>query len=142
MEPSKWRESAYYSYLQQANGNKGNGRHPRHPSRRLIIGARSMSSQYPEPPTDAYTPIYPAPPSSALDARPPQIPYPQDIFPKIESLNDVLQQQASHALGDPRNNAIAQQPPQGESTTQKTIRLRKACDSCSIRKVKVCGRHC
>lgn len=125
-----------------------------------------MSSQYPEEPH--YTPIYPAPPpppsSSLSDAgqqqpqpqpqRPLQ-PYPQDLFPKIESLSDVLQQQANHALG-------ADQRPLGTPTTQgpvaalspqslqfapalthrqdgpasKTNRLRKACDSCSIRKVK------
>lgn len=131
-----------------------------------------MSSQYPPPPGSEephYTPIYPQPPPSSsalLDAGPHQqlahqqhpppprpTPYPQDIFPKIESLSDVLQQQANHALG-------ADQRPLGTPTTQpgpvsphsihfppilnhrqdsagpKTNRLRKACDSCSIRKVK------
>lgn len=99
-----------------------------------------MASQYPPPPgaeEPHYTPIYPAPP---LDGQQQQrIPYAQDIFPKIEALSDVLQQQAqhaNHALGDQRNHI--QPPPAAQDQQQqtKTNRLRKACDSCSIRKVK------
>ncbi|CAI6334960.1 unnamed protein product [Periconia digitata] len=124
-----------------------------------------MSSQYPPPPgadEPHYTPIYPAPPQpsnpstlSALDGaavggsapqRMQQQPQQQqhygqqDMYAKIENLSDVLQQQAqhaSHALTDPRIAAppaaqmVAPSPDQ-----HKTNRLRKACDSCSIRKVK------
>jgi hypothetical protein len=95
-------------------------------------------SQYPPPPTDDshYAPIYPATPSSQLLDGPPSqsLQYtPPNLYPKIESLGHVLQQQASHALGDERNAAPeALESPQ----QQKANRLRKACDSCSIRKVK------
>jgi hypothetical protein len=60
---------------------------------------------------------------------------PQNIFPKIENL-DLLQQQAqhaSHALNGQPNHAHTHSADQ----TPKPNRLRKACDSCSIRKVKV-----
>jgi hypothetical protein len=114
---------------------------------------------YPPPPGSEephYTPIYPAPPASTqqtlLDAGPQsQRIYPQDIYPKIETLNDVLQQQAQHAShalsGDHGAGAHAQAPgaqqmQAGSPTDQKTNRLRKACDSCSIRKVKVGAPRC
>jgi hypothetical protein len=105
---------------------------------------------YPAPPSadePHYTPIYPAPPASApqnglLDGGPQQqrmFGQPQDIYAKIENLSDVLQQQAqhaSHALGGDPGAGV--QPSQlGSPADQKANRLRKACDSCSIRKVKV-----
>jgi hypothetical protein len=108
-----------------------------------------MSSNYPDPPTtnDAhYTPIYPANPNPNAQLHgsqgPPRGPYPQEPpFNKIEDL-EVLQAHANHALNDQRvlgQHALpplAQPPPQ-----QKPNRLRKACDSCSIRKVKVRYAH-
>lgn len=141
-----------------------------------------MSSQYPPPPGSEephYTPIYPAPPPShphpsataqpvhgLLDGgqqqqqhqqAPPRLqPYAQDIYPKTtESLSDLLQQQANHALGNDQRPQIGTPTGQGvtglsplsihdapmlnhgQDAGQKTNRLRKACDSCSIRKVKV-----
>ena len=103
-----------------------------------------MSSQYPPPPQPEethYAPIYPAAPNSQLldNGHQQQIhynpPLNQNIFPKLETLSDVLQQQANqanHALTDQRN------APQGPGDVHpKGNRLRKACDSCSIRKVKV-----
>jgi hypothetical protein len=124
-----------------------------------------MSSSYPEPTTgDAhYTPIYPASPNHNAQLHdgqgPPRAPYPQDApFAKIESLNEVLQAQAlhaNHALNDHQRGPsqhslppLAQQqqqqhhqqqhqPQQQQQQQQKPNRLRKACDSCSIRKVKV-----
>jgi hypothetical protein len=65
-----------------------------------------------------------------LDGQaPPRIAYPPEAaYPKLENINEVLQAQqalqANHALNPP--------PPQ----QSKPNRLRKACDSCSIRKVK------
>jgi hypothetical protein len=131
-----------------------------------------MSSQYPPPPgaeDPHYTPIYPAPPSQPahelLGAGPQQQqqqqqqrlqPYPQDLYPKVEGLNDVLQlqQQANHALGTDQRPQLGTPTGQGavagvsplsmhdahhpqDGASPKTNRLRKACDSCSIRKVKV-----
>ncbi|KAL1595265.1 hypothetical protein SLS60_009955 [Paraconiothyrium brasiliense] len=128
-----------------------------------------MSSQYPPPPGSEephYTPIYPAPPSQPshelLGAAGPQQqprlqPYPQDIYPKVENLSDVLQlqQQANHALGTDQRPQLGTPTGQGavagvsplsmhdapmlnhsQDAGAKTNRLRKACDSCSIRKVK------
>ncbi|KAF2495729.1 hypothetical protein BU16DRAFT_582334 [Lophium mytilinum] len=100
-------------------------------------------SSYPPPPQAEdthYAPIYPAAPSSQLEnGHQAQMHYNsqlnQNIFPKIESLSDVLQQQANqanHALTDQRN--IAQNA--ADAHNSKPNRLRKACDSCSIRKVK------
>lgn len=114
--------------------------------KRLQPPAHIMSSSYPDPPTtnDAhYTPIYPANPSPNAQLHdnqgPPRGPYPQEPpFSKMENL-EVLQAHANHALNDQRvlgQHALpplAQPPPQ----QQKPNRLRKACDSCSIRKVKV-----
>jgi hypothetical protein len=109
--------------------------------------ARTMSSSYPDPPTtnDAhYTPIYPANPNPNAQLHdgqgPPRGPYPQEPpFPKIENLNDVLQAHAlhaSHALNDQRGPGHHALPPLAQPQQQKPNRLRKACDSCSIRKVK------
>jgi hypothetical protein len=110
--------------------------------------ARTMSSNYPDPPTtnDAhYTPIYPANPNPNAQLHdgqgPPRGPYPQEPpFPKIENLNDVLQAHAlhaNHALNDQRGPGHHALPPLAQPQQQKPNRLRKACDSCSIRKVKV-----
>lgn len=105
-----------------------------------------MSSQYPPPPQpeeNHYAPIYPAAPSSQLldNGHQQQIHYPplsqninQNIYPKLETLSDVLQQQANQA-----NNALSDQrnvPQSAGDLHPKGNRLRKACDSCSIRKVK------
>lgn len=94
-----------------------------------------------------YASVYPATPTSQLldgaqqqqqqqQHQQQQLQYsPQNIFPKIENL-DLLQQQAqhaSHALNGQPNHAHAHSADQ----TPKPNRLRKACDSCSIRKVKV-----
>ncbi|KAF2203058.1 hypothetical protein GQ43DRAFT_454705 [Delitschia confertaspora ATCC 74209] len=115
------------------------------PSRNFKIesswGTATMSSQYPPPPAPEethYAPIYPATPNTQLldNGGQQQMNYsPQNIFPKLENINDVLQQQAhqaNHALTDQRNNAS----PMSGDPQPKTNRLRKACDSCSIRKVK------
>ncbi|KAF1979442.1 hypothetical protein BU23DRAFT_445818 [Bimuria novae-zelandiae CBS 107.79] len=115
--------------------------------------ARIMSSQqYPPPPGSEephYTPIYPATPSQPanplLDAVPQQPrlqPYPPDIYPKIESLNDVLQQQANHALGADQRPLGTPTGPAGAGAGAGTNRLRKACDSCSIRKCDESGPPC
>jgi len=92
------------------------------------------ASQYPAPPDGQdphnYTPLYPN--GQVLDGQAPssRIAYPQEAaYPKLENINEVLQAQqalqANHALNPP----LPQQ--------SKPNRLRKACDSCSIRKVKV-----
>lgn len=105
------------------------------------------SSQYPPPPTSDYPPIYPATPNNAQfpDGQgPARGPYPQEspqALPKIENINEVLQAHAlnaNHALNDQRP-LLPQQIPHGLPQTHqlKPNRLRKACDSCSIRKVKV-----
>lgn len=121
-----------------------------------------LAMSYPPPPGSEephYTPIYPAPPSNNTHQnlhdgeRPSQRLYPSDLYTKVEDISAVLRQQAqhaSHALGsDHGTGAHAQahgaqqqqhqQQAQAGSPTdqQKANRLRKACDSCSIRKVKV-----
>jgi hypothetical protein len=101
-----------------------------------------------------YASAYPAPPNSQLldgaqqqqqqqqqqhqqqQQQQQQLQYtPQNIYPKIENL-DLLQQQAQHA-----SHALSGQPSHAHAhsadQTPKPNRLRKACDSCSIRKVKV-----
>ncbi|KAA8627081.1 hypothetical protein A1F94_002157 [Pyrenophora tritici-repentis] len=86
------------------------------------------ASQYPAPPDGQdphYTPLYPS--TQVLDGQPPRVAYPQEAgFPKLDNINEVLQAQqalqANHALSAPQQS--------------KPNRLRKACDSCSIRKVK------
>ena len=93
----------------------------------------SHASQYAAPPDGQdphnYTPLYPN--GQVLDGQaPPRIAYPQEAaYPKLENINEVLQAQqalqANHVLNPP----LPQQ--------SKPNRLRKACDSCSIRKVKV-----
>lgn len=103
-----------------------------------------MSSQYPPPPTDEtqYAPIYPATPNNQLldGQQQSHLQYsPPNIFPKIENLSDVLQQQA-HQANDALSDQRALGPHAAASADQqqsKPNRLRKACDSCSIRKVKV-----
>jgi hypothetical protein len=129
-----------------------------------------MSSQYPPPPGSEeahYTPIYPAPPRQNNNAsvssfggpdggvgggpgqqqQQQQHAYAQDMYPKIENLNNVLQQQAqqaqhanhaNHVLGDPTMGTLSSLHVMSAAEQQKSNRLRKACDSCSIRKVKVC----
>ncbi|KAJ4992366.1 hypothetical protein SVAN01_02075 [Stagonosporopsis vannaccii] len=110
-------------------------------------------NSYPAPPDqDAphpYTPLYPQHPNAQLlDGQQPRgVPYPppEPGYPKLENINEVLQAQAlhaNHALTDSRPPPPGQvaipavqqqhQPPQNH----KPNRLRKACDSCSIRKVK------
>ncbi|OAL52130.1 hypothetical protein IQ07DRAFT_586463 [Pyrenochaeta sp. DS3sAY3a] len=99
------------------------------------------SSQYPPPPDGQdphYTPIYPS--ASVLDGQASRVPYPhahahphaqEPAYPKLENINEVLQaQQALHA------NASHVLPPLSQPQQPKPNRLRKACDSCSIRKVK------
>ena len=115
-------------------------------------------SSYPAPPDqDAphpYTPLYPQHPNAQLlDGQPPRTvaypPPPEPGYPKLENINEVLQAQALHA-----NHALTDQrpPPPGQvpipavqqhqhqqhqqQQNNKPNRLRKACDSCSIRKVK------
>ncbi|KAF1963357.1 hypothetical protein CC80DRAFT_397288 [Byssothecium circinans] len=148
-----------------------------YPSLREIIGnvvyrftcpQHQMASQYPPPPGSDephYTPIYPAPPPpqqqqqnnaqqqlGALNgevgsAQQPRM-YPQDMFPKLDNIHDVLQQQAqhaNHALSDPRmgtSPTAAQVMASAEHQQQKTNRLRKACDSCSVRKCDEAGPPC
>ncbi|KAL6710450.1 hypothetical protein ACN47E_008498 [Coniothyrium glycines] len=105
----------------------------------------SQSSQYPPLPNSDdphYTPVYPNPP--AIDGQQPRGPYPAEpAFPKLENINEVLQAQqalhANHALTDPRPPLPPPQHPAhspAASQQSKPNRLRKACDSCSIRKVK------
>jgi hypothetical protein len=121
-----------------------------------------MSSSYPDPPATNeahYTPIYPASanPNAPLHdgAGPSRGPYHQELpFPKIENLNEVLQAHAlhaNHALDDQRASGPHQHQhphpqqhllpplahPHALAHQPKPNRLRKACDSCSIRKVKV-----
>jgi hypothetical protein len=116
-----------------------------------------MSSSYPDPPATNeahYTPIYPANPNPNAQLHdgpgPSRGPYHQEPpFPKIENLNEVLQAHAlhaNHALDDQRAPGPHQHQhllpplahPHPHPHQQKPNRLRKACDSCSIRKVKVC----
>ncbi|KAH8727847.1 hypothetical protein GQ44DRAFT_738019 [Phaeosphaeriaceae sp. PMI808] len=73
-------------------------------------------------------------PNVQLHGQTPTRPYPQE-----HNLNEVLQAHAlhaSHALNDQRAPAQLAQPSLTPSQQQKPNRLRKACDSCSIRKVK------
>ncbi|KAL6157425.1 hypothetical protein ACJQWK_07116 [Exserohilum turcicum] len=105
------------------------------------------ASQYLPPQDPHYTYSSSA---QVLDAQPARVPYPPDAaFPKLENINEVLQAQqaqqalhANHALHPP---PLAQQQQQQQAQQQqqqqtppppKPNRLRKACDSCSIRKVK------
>ena len=127
-----------------------------------------MSYPDPPTTSDAhYTPIYPATPNPNATPNaplhdtqgPPRAPYAQEPpYTKIENL-DVLQAHAlhaNHALNDQRVPAQHALPPLAQPPTlqlqqhqhqqqqqqqqqQKPNRLRKACDSCSIRKVKVCS---
>ncbi|KAJ4303498.1 hypothetical protein N0V90_002394 [Kalmusia sp. IMI 367209] len=110
-----------------------------------------MSSQYPPPPGSDdphYTPIYPAPPAPPnplLDAghhQQQRLHYQQDIYPKIESLSDVLQQQANHALGADQRSLGTPTGQGADNGISKTNRLRKACDSCSVRKCDESGPPC
>ncbi|KAI0624588.1 Fungal-trans multi-domain protein [Pyrenophora tritici-repentis] len=92
------------------------------------------ASQYPAPPDGQdphYTPLYPS--TQVLDGLPPRVAYPQEAgFPKLDNINEVLQAQqalqANHALSAPQQS--------------KPNRLRKACDSCSIRKCDESGPPC
>jgi hypothetical protein len=111
-----------------------------------------MTSSYPEPPSHSeahYTPIYSANPAvqGQIGQGQPRAPYVQDApFPKIEDVLQAHALHANHALNDQRVPA-QQLPPlaqpqqqhqqQQQLQQQKPNRLRKACDSCSIRKVKV-----
>ena len=107
------------------------------------------ASQYLPPQDPHYTYSSSA---QVLDAQPARVPYPPDAaFPKLENINEVLQAQqaqqalhANHALHPPplaqqqqQQQAQQQQQQQLTSPPPKPNRLRKACDSCSIRKVKV-----
>jgi hypothetical protein len=90
------------------------------------------SSQYAVPPEgqEPHQHPYPPPYPGALDGQQPHVAYAQDAaVPQIDNINEVLQAQqalqANHALNPP----LPQQ--------SKPNRLRKACDSCSARKVKV-----
>ena len=90
-----------------------------------------------------YAPMYASAP--LLDGQPPRAPYPHEpAFPKLENINEVLQAQqaqqalhANHALIDARPPQHALSPAHAHGQQPKPNRLRKACDSCSIRKVKV-----
>ncbi|KAF2631775.1 hypothetical protein BU25DRAFT_407415 [Macroventuria anomochaeta] len=117
-------------------------------------------SSYPAPPDqDAphpYTPLYPQHPNAQLlDGQlqrgvpyPPPPPPPEPGYHKLENINEVLQAQAlhaNHALTDqrpapppppPRQVQIPSVQQQQQQHNNKPNRLRKACDSCSIRKVK------
>lgn len=118
-----------------------------------------MSSQYPPPThddTSQYALYGQAPQAPLLDQQhtphpqhaPPQMQYsPQGLYPKLENLSELQQQahQATHALGDQRAHQHPVDPTQHQIALQHTPlphqqprpnRLRKACDSCSIRKVK------
>lgn len=109
-------------------------------------------SSYPAPPEqDAphpYAPLYPQHSNAPLlDGQQPRgVPYPppqESGYPKLENINEVLQAQAlhaNHALTDQRAPPPPGQVPipamQQQQQNSKPNRLRKACDSCSIRKVK------
>ncbi|CAN9428189.1 unnamed protein product [Alternaria alternata] len=90
------------------------------------------ASQYAAPPDGQdphnYTPLYPN--GQVLDGQaPPRIAYPQEAaYPKLENINEVLQAQQALQANHVLNSPLPQQ--------SKPNRLRKACDSCSIRKVK------
>ncbi|XP_014551534.1 hypothetical protein COCVIDRAFT_42182 [Bipolaris victoriae FI3] len=110
------------------------------------------SPQYlpPQDPHYTYSPAHaldatqPAQPVQPVQQPPPpqsvRLPYPHDAaFPKLENINEVLQAQqaqqalhANHVLNSPQLQPQSQSQPQ----QSKPNRLRKACDSCSIRKVK------
>lgn len=102
-----------------------------------------VSNYPPLPDQDThYTPIYPSS-TQVLDGPPSsRVAYAQqEPFPKLANINEVLQAQqalhANHALADqrplqPHHHLSPPQP----SQQHKPNRLRKACDSCSIRKVK------
>lgn len=116
-------------------------------------------SAYPDPNENAphpYTALYPQHPNAQLlDGQAPRgvpgVPYPpppEPGYPKLENINEVLQAQAlhaNHALTDQRPpppgqvqiSPAQQQQQQQQQNHNKSNRLRKACDSCSIRKVKV-----
>ncbi|KAI8939110.1 hypothetical protein NX059_004945 [Plenodomus lindquistii] len=104
------------------------------------------ASNYPPLPDQDphYTPIYPND-VQVLNGPPPRVTYaPQEPFPKLENINEVLQAQqalhANHALADQRplqpHHQLSPSQSQPPPPPHKPNRLRKACDSCSIRKVK------
>lgn len=100
-----------------------------------------VSNYPPLPEQDGhYAPIYPSS-AQAIDGPPQRVNYaPQEPFPKLANINEVLQAQqalhANHALTDQRPLQPHPQLPPAQPPQQKPNRLRKACDSCSIRKVK------
>lgn len=111
----------------------------------------TQMSQYPPPPTpdhQHYTPIYPAAAAAAAAAANAQLlspaqaeqlqyspPVDPSAYAKIEPGLGAPNSHLSHAH-QPEQQAAQPLPPVVEGQ-QKTNRLRKACDSCSIRKVKV-----
>jgi hypothetical protein len=60
---------------------------------------------------------------------------------QIQQAAQRLQHQSQHQPQQfqPQQNAVQPDISSDSQQPQKTNRLRKACDSCSIRKVKVCG---
>jgi hypothetical protein len=107
-------------------------------------------SQYPPPPTpdhQHYTPIYPAAVAAATaanaqllsPAQAEQLQYSPPVDPsaysKIEPTLGAPGDHLNHAH-QPEQQSVQQGPPAAEGQP-KANRLRKACDSCSIRKVKV-----
>ncbi|KAF2853687.1 hypothetical protein T440DRAFT_465457 [Plenodomus tracheiphilus IPT5] len=128
------------------------------PSPREIIGTRPTISSAPvmassssphvsnypplpdqqDPPH--YAPIYPNSAQVLDGPPPPRVTYAQQEPFKLANINEVLQAQqalhANHALTDQRPLQPHHQVSPAQSQQQKSNRLRKACDSCSIRKVK------
>jgi hypothetical protein len=110
--------------------------YPSHPQH----GQHTQHGQHAQHAQQLSTHAPPPPQSQPLDGPP---------FTKLETMGDVLAMHATHAnhaLSDPRPLAPLQQQPQPQPQPQpqqqqpspppKPNRLRKACDSCSIRKVK------
>lgn len=110
----------------------------------------AQMSQYPPPPTpdhQHYTPVYPAAAAAAAaanaqllsPAQAEQLQYSPPVDPsayaKIEPGLGAPNSHLNHAH-QPEEQSV-QPPPPAVEGQQKTNRLRKACDSCSIRKVKV-----
>jgi hypothetical protein len=90
-----------------------------------------------------YPQIYPANANQGHDhdgPGPARGPYYEEPSP-LTKIADVLQAHAlnaSHALNDEHTPAPQPLPPLAQQQQQqKSIRLRKACDSCSARKVRV-----
>jgi len=94
-----------------------------------------QSFDYPPPP--------PAPIHPDLQQASPYALAPAQSTPPTHPYGPPQYQQADDVGAPPQQNSVPEQAPQttaAESSTLRVNRLRKACDACSVRKVKVWNR--